>query len=70
MAKLMVMIDLPEHDYELLGEAMEKHTQAGDIDFGVIKSLDGIAQVAVPYAYIPAHYLIEKYIFELIGVRP
>lgn len=69
MAKLMVMIDFPEIDYDTLSEAMAKHKRLGNIDFRMAKSKDGLEQVMVAPESIPL-FRREDFVFELIGVRP
>lgn len=73
MAKLMVMIDVPNHDYEELREFMVKKQPSviPGFDFAMPKSKDGYAQVSVHQRYLDL--LRQKgtwFRFELIGVRP
>jgi len=74
MAKLMVMIDIPELSYDEMREAMlQKKPCRMLVDFDLGKSKDGYALVSVSaavmrglkYGNAPAGGL-----FELIGVRP
>ena len=73
MAKLMVMIDIPNYDYDELREMMEKKQTSTipGLDFSVSeKSKDGYSQVAVLSRYLQPLSLGNVYFFELIGVRP
>ena len=70
MAKLMVMIDLPELEYEELREMMNKHQSKHGINFNTVKSKDGFGRVQVNKNYLKPEQGSEWVFLELIGVRP
>ncbi len=72
MAKLMVMINIPDHEYEELSVRMKmrKATKDGQVNFNVPKSPDGFDQVEIANDLCGELGEGDTMIFELIGVRP
>ncbi|RJR32467.1 MAG: hypothetical protein C4567_18785 [Deltaproteobacteria bacterium] len=73
MAKLMVMIDVPEMDYDELRKRMLQKLAHHWVDFSCPeKSPEGLALVIVDKGVLdrPSHVTGIKYRFELIGVKP
>ncbi len=72
MAKLMVMIEIPNYDYDELREMMLKKQEAviPGLNFCCVKSKGGNKQVQVGKRYLEPMTEGNWIFFELIGVRP
>ena len=72
MARLMVMIDIPNYDYGELREMMLKKQGAviPGLNFCTVKSKGGNKQVQVGKRYLESMTEGDWIFFELLGVRP
>ena len=72
MAKIMVMIDIPNYDYDELRELMESRMTSviPEISFAAPKSPEGYSTVRIHSRYLRTNQEGNSLVFELIGVRP